>query len=71
MVCSQMCISGLLTEERDFCPSCLCCSAKTQAQGTQNFLCHFHSISKELLDLVQEHIKADLNNKVRGFWPMA
>lgn len=64
-------ISGLLTEERDFCPSCLCCSAKTYAQGTQYFLCHFHSTSQELLDLMQEHIKADLNNKVRGFWSMA
>lgn len=32
----------------------------------RHFLCLFHSTSQELLDLVQEHIKADLNNKVRG-----
>ena len=37
----------------------------------RHFLCHFHSTSQELLDRVQEHIKADLNNKVRGFWYMA
>lgn len=71
MAYSQMGISGLLTEKREFCSSYLCCSAKTHAQGTQNFLCHFHSTSQELLDRVQEHIKADLNNKVRGFWSMA
>lgn len=63
-----MCISGLLTEDRHFCPSCLCGSAKTHAQGLRHFLCHFHSTSQELLGLVQEHIKADLNNKVRAFW---
>lgn len=52
----------------DFCPSCLCGSAKSHTQGTQgHFLYHFLSTSQERLDLVQEHIQADLSNTVRGF----
>lgn len=67
MVWSQMSISGLLAEDRDFCPSSLCGSAKSYVQETQrHLLYHFPSTSQELLDLVQEHIKADLSDKVRG-----
>ena len=68
MACSQMCISGLLTEDRASVPAVFVVQPRPMPRELRHFLCHFHSTSPELLDLVQEHVKADLNNKVEGFW---